>query len=388
MQSKLLLTTALALSIFAGPGICQDNPKTAATQAKETTASGIKGWFKHKKSPNSKKVNETKQKALKIPAGSQVKLKTTDGVKTKGTLTSVSNDAISVMPGTAAAQSIAYGNIKSLKKTRGPRLTVSNGAPANPKLNSSLDAIPPGSPVNLKLNDKTQLQGRYQSETADNVDVQVPQDGKMVTRTIPKAQIAGVSVAKPGLFHKPKLESPDLEKKRISALPVGSPINFKTPNGQPVSGKLAGTTDTGFSVQTLEGGNIVTKDYPYDQVASVKPPTPSFKQRIPGLHAPKLQTGPQIKAAALGIPAGSPVTLKMPDGSKTVGKLMGVSNDGLQVQSVQGGNIVNQSVGYDQIGSIQQGVPTPPSTRAKKIGKAGLMVIVTGVVSGVLAKKL
>jgi hypothetical protein len=90
----------------------------------------------------------------------------------------------------------------------------------------------------------------------------------------------------------------------------------------------------------------------------------------------------------MGIPTDSRVTLRIPNGTETVGKLMGVSNDGLQVQSVQAGDIATQTVAYDQIGSIKQGVPTPPSARVKKMGRATLMVIVTGVVSGILAKKL
>jgi hypothetical protein len=385
MRSKLFVAAVFAFTSLSWPAICQDTATQATTHPSSEAKKGIKGWFGHKKhAANQEKM---KQKALAIPSGDPVNVTTVDGSKVKGTLMGVSNSAVSVQPSGASTQNIAYSDIKSLKKGHGPRLNVSGaGAPQNDQLNNSLSAIPQGSPVNFKLNDKTKVDGRYLGETADAVNVQVPQDGKMTTRTIPKTQIAGVEMDKPGLFHKPKLESPELVKKRLSGMPVGSPLHFNTPNGQSVAGKLTGTTDTGFSVQSLEGGNIVNTDYPYDQVASVKPPTPSFTKRIPGLRPPGLESAPQIKTAAMAIPVGSPLTLQMPNGSKTVGKLAGVTNDSLQVQSIQGGNLSTQTVPYDQIGSIQQGVPTPPSERAKKVGKAAVMVVVTGVISGALAR--
>jgi hypothetical protein len=368
---------------LSSTAVCQ-NSETSTTQHPSKT-SRIRGWFGHKK--NAAKEAKLKQQALAIPSGSPVSVKTLQGAKTKGTLMAVSNSAVSVQPAGSSTQDIAFDSIKSLKKARGPRLNVAGGGPPqNEALNTSLGSIPAGSPVNFKLNDKTKVEGRYLGETSDSVNLQVPQGGTMTTRTIPKAQIAGVNVDKPGLFHKPKFESPELVRKRLSGMPAGSAMHFTTPSGQSVAGKLAGTTDTGFSVQSLEGDNIVTKDYPYDQVASVQPPTPSFTKRIPGLRPPGLQSAPQIKTAAMAIPVGSPLTLQMPDGSKTVGKLAGVTNDGLQVQSIQGGNVSTQSVPYDQIGSVQQGVPTPPSARAKKLGKAAAMVVVTGVISGALAR--
>jgi hypothetical protein len=396
MRSNVIVAAVFAFTSLSWPAIAQDtatqtpthpsqSESGAETEVKTAAKKETKGWFGHKK--HTANQNKMKQKALAIPSGDPVNVKTVDGSKVKGTLMGVSNSAVSVQPSGASTQNIDYSNIKSLKKGHGPRLDVSGtGAPQNDKLNASLGSIPQGSPVNFKLNDKTKVDGRYLGETGDAVNVQVPQDGKMTTRTIPKTQIAGVEMDKPGLFHKPKLESPELVKKRLSGMPVGSPLHFTTPNGQSVAGKLTGTTDTGFSVQSLESGNIVNTDYPYDQIASVKPPTPSFTKRIPGLRPPGLQSAPQIKTAAMAIPVGSPLTLQMPDGSKTIGKLAGVTNDGLQVQSIQGGNVATQNVPYDQIGSVQQGVPTPPSERAKKVGKAAAMVVVTGVISGALAR--
>jgi hypothetical protein len=97
---------------------------------------------------------------------------------------------------------------------------------------------------------------------------------------------------------------------------------------------------------------------------------PGIKQHIPGLHSPALQSGPLIKAAAMDVPVGSLVTLQMPDGSKTAGRLMGVTNDGMQVQSLKAGNVVTQNVGFDQIASIKQGVPitrrTAPRNTAER----------------------
>jgi hypothetical protein len=88
----------------------------------------------------------------------------------------------------------------------------------------------------------------------------------------------------------------------------------------------------------------------------------------------------------MDIPVDSLVTLQMPDGSKTTGRLMGVTNDGMQVQSLKAGNVVTQNVGFDQIGSIKQGVPITPTDRAKQYGKTAAILIVMGAISGALAR--
>jgi len=378
MKMKAYYCVLLALLMQAVLGACQDTVTNTAKEAKNTATSRVKGWFKRRHTP---KLEKTKQKALKIPTGSQVQVKSTDGTKVKGTLTEVTNDGIGVKTGKGPAQSFAYGRISSLKKTRGPNVGEDGTLK---EVDASLGNIPQGSAVNLKLADKTKVSGRYLGKTADGVKVQAPQGGKMVDRTIPTDQIASIQPDKPGLFSKPKFQSPDLAKKTVSAIPVGSSMDIKTPDGKNVSGKLTGVTDTGFAMQTLEGGDIVTKDLPYDQVASVKRPNPRIKQRIPGLRAPALQSGPQIKAAAMDIPVGSLVTLQMPDGSRSTGRLMGVTNDGMQVQSLKAGNVVSQNVGFDQIGSVKQGVPISPTDRAKQYGKTAALVIVTGIISGAI----
>ena len=63
---------------------------------------------------------------------------------------------------------------------------------------------------------------------------------------------------------------------------------------------------------------------------------------------------------------------------------MGVTNDGMQVQSLKAGNVVSQNVGFDQIGSVKQGVPISPTDRAKQYGKTAALVIVTGIISGAI----
>ncbi len=371
----------LTLLIQTVPGLCQGTVTNTAKQTENAATGQVKGWFKRRHTP---KLGETKREALKIPTGSPVKVMSTDGTKVKGALTEVTNDGIRVKTGKGPAQSFAYDRISSLKKMRGPKMSL-DGTPNRGKLHASLGNIPQGAPVNLKLTDKTKISGRYLGKTADGIRVQTPQGDKMAERTIPSDEIAGVRPEKPGLFSKPKFQPPDLVKKTVSGVPVGSPMNIKTPDGKDVSGKLTGATDNGFTMQTLEGGNIVNKDLPYDQVASVKLPNSGIKQLIPGLHPPALQSGPQIKAAAMDIPAGSLVTLQMPDGSKSTGKLMGVTNDGMQVQSLKAGELVTQNVSFDQIGSVQQGLPVTPADRAKRYGRSAAMVVVTGLVSGALA---
>lgn len=328
---------------------------------------------------------QLKLRALRIPPGSNVKVVSTNGTKTQGVLTGMSNDAVSVKTAPqAAAQTLPFNAMSSLKKIRGKKFGVKKPG----GVDASLGTIPEGSPVVAKLSDGSKVEGRYTGKTADGLTMQVPQGGQMTSRTIPLDQISSIKQPKHKLPGMPALQSPAMSKKVLSGLPVGSPVNVTMPNGQTVSGKYQGMTADGFSLQSLEGGNLVTKNLSFDQVASVKPPGIGIKKYIPGLHPPAMQTPGALKSAALAIPAGSPVTLAMPDGSKTSGKLMGVTNDGLQVQSMQAGNVVTQNVGFDQIGSIKQGVPLTASDRMKKVGKAGIMVIVTGAISGVLAKKL
>ncbi len=375
-----------------------ENPKVAAEEkppdvpqveaSKTSVKTRTKGWFKRHHTSNSQETKEEdiKQKALKIPTGSQVKIVSNDKTKVAGKLTKMTNEAVTVKTaGKNRTQSVPFTNISSIKKTRTPKFG-SPGLENTDRIDTSLAAIPKGTPVNLKLADKSKVSGRYEGRTANDMTVQVPQDGKMVDRKVALDQITSVKQPKPTFFSKPSLESPAIVKKTISGISPGSTMSVKTPGGETVDGKLMGTNDSGFSLQTLEGGNLVTKNMAFDQVASVKPTGLGVKNHIPGLHPPAVQASPQLKSEALAIPAGSPVTLQLPNGSKTTGKLMGVTNDGMQVQSLQAGNVVTQNVGYDQIGSIKQGAPTTASTRVKKAGTAAALVIVTGIISGALAK--
>jgi hypothetical protein len=381
MRINLCCLAVLTLLIQAIPGTCQDT----ATNTAKHTGNTAKAKVKEAKRHHGAKTEKIKQKTLEIPTGSPVKVESTDGTRMQGTLANVTNEGIGIRSGKGPVQNVAYGDIRSLKKTRGPRLGP-NGLPDTGKLNASLGNIPQGSAVNVKLANKSKLSGRYLGKEADSVRIQTPQDGKMVTQTIPEDQIASVHADKPGLFSKPRFQPPDLVKKTVSAVPVGSPMDIKTPDGKNVPGKLTGVTDDGFSLQALEGDNLVNKDLPYDQVASVKRPGGGIRQAIPGLHPPALQSAPQIRKAAMDVPAGSVVTLLMPNGNKTTGRLMGVTNDGMQVQSLKAGDVVTQNVGFDQIGSIKQGVPVSPTDRAKKYAVATVMVVVTGAISGALAR--
>jgi hypothetical protein len=104
----------LALLMPAVPGTCQDTVTNTAQQARHTATSRIKSWFKRHHTPN---LERTKQKALKIPTGSPVKVTSTEGTSVKGTLAEVTNDGIQVKTGQGPAQSFAYDRISSLKKT-------------------------------------------------------------------------------------------------------------------------------------------------------------------------------------------------------------------------------------------------------------------------------
>lgn len=369
-----LAVIGLALPFHALP----QSTKSAKNTASSTTRR-VKGLFKRRHTP---KIDDTKRKALSIPTGSPVKVKSTDGSQTAGTLSAVTDQSITVRTEDDKAQQLPFDRIAGLKKTGSLKRGVS--AP-HAAINHSLAEIPAGSPLTLKLADKSKLSGRYQGKTAEGVKMQVPEGDRLAERTVPLGQIAGVKQPKGKFFSKPSLQSPDMVKKTLTGIPIGSPLSMKTLGGKTFDGKLTGLTGSGFSMQTLDAGNIVNKKMSFDEAGSVKPEGLGIKQHIPGLHPPGLKTDTQLKSAALGIPVGSPVTLHMPDGTRSTGKLTGVSNDGIKVQSVQAGDLVTNDLTYDQVGSIKQGLPVTAATRAKKLGIAGAMVIVTGVVSGALA---
>ena len=111
-------------------------------------------------------------------------------------------------------------------------------------------------------------------------------------------------------------------------------------------------------------------------MGSVKPPKLGIKGRHLCKHSPH------------GLPVGSPITLAMPGGKKVVGKLIGVKNKGLEVQSVDGGDLVTRNPGYDQIGSIKQGVPATASGRVKTIANTAVTIVVTSTITGIISKKL
>lgn len=342
--------------------------------------------FKRGKVP---RPDAAKMKAMQIPAGAPIALQTAGQGKLKGVLQGVTKDGLSIQPtgGAGALQSIPFDQIVSLKQKGKPK---PGQALQTPKaLDSSLTSIPEGAPVTFTLADKSQVSGRYAGKTPEGVAVKVPGAGDaMTTRTLPTAQIASVKRPTGKLPGMPGLQSPTMVKKSLSGIPEGSPVTLNMPGGGQLSGKMMGMTADGFSLQTLEGGNVVTKQMTFDQVAGVKPPSPGIRGRIPGLKRPGLQTPEMLKAKAMTLPTGSPLTVRMPDGTKTTGKLMAATNDGLQVQSLQGGELVTQNLGFDQIGSIQPGVPKTASGRAKTISKTVVTMAVTAAITGFISGKI
>jgi hypothetical protein len=324
-------------------------------------------------------------KALQIPAGAPIALKTADGRKLKGAFEGMSADGISVRSfenGRAVTQTIPYNQVGSLKQKGRPKR---GRGPQSPQmLNASIDGLPAGAPVTVTLADKSQVSGRFAGKTPDGISVAAP---GAPNRTIPLDQIAGIQQPKGNLPGMPRLQSPTMVKKALS-LPSGSPVNLNMMGGGQLSGKLMETHADGFTLQTLEGGNLVNKRVSFDQVASVQPPKVSLARRLPGLKPPGLQTPAMLRTKALGLPAGSPLTVTMPDGSQTVGKLVGTTNDGIEVQSMQGGNLTTQTLSFDQIGSIKPGVPQTPAATAKRFSRTAVMTLVTAAVAGFISGQL
>lgn len=324
-------------------------------------------------------------KALQIPSGAPIALKTADRRKLKGTFEGMSADGISVRSfenGRAVTQNIPYNQIGSLKQKGRPRR---GRGPQSPQmLDASIAGLPAGAPITVTLADKSQVSGRFAGKTPQGLSVATP---GAPNQTIPLDQIAGIQQPKGKLPGMPKLQSPTMVKKALN-LPAGSPVNLNLMGGGQLSGKLMETNADGFTLQTFEGGNLVTKKLSFDQVASVDPPKVSLARRIPGLRPPGLQTPAMLKAKALTLPAGSPLTVNMPDGSQTVGKLVGSTDAGIQVQSLQDGNLVTQTLNFDQIGSIKPGVPKTPTARAKGISRTVVVTLVTAAVAGFISGQL
>jgi small nuclear ribonucleoprotein (snRNP)-like protein len=334
---------------------------------------------------------EAKLKALEIPTGAPVALRTADNKKVKGTLEGMTADGMvvrTVQDGRTSTQTIAFDQVSGLKQKGKPK-KGSAGQSAK-ALDASVAGIPEGTPVTVTLADKTKVTGRFAGQTPEGMAVKVPgQAGEgMTTRTFKAGEIAGVKQSTGKLPGMPSLQSPVMVKKSLSGIPVGSPVKLNMPGGALLSGKLMGLTADGFSLQTLEGGSLVTKQLRFDQVASVKRPSLGIRGMIPGLKPPGMQTPQMMKTKALAMPAGSPLTVTMPDGAKISGKLMGTTNEGLQLQNMQNGTLVNQTLSFDQIGSIKPGAPKTVSMRAKTVSRTVITMVVTAAVAGFISGKI
>jgi small nuclear ribonucleoprotein (snRNP)-like protein len=326
-------------------------------------------------------------KALGIANGSSVEVKTATS-KVTGVLEEVGNEGLRIRPsGGGSPVTVGFSEIKSLKRKGKPV-----GGLADPKLKAALGDLPEGEPVTLTLADNSQVSGRLTGQTPEGLELEVPgADGSFTKRSIPRAQIAGVKVPKTGqLPGMPKVQSPVMVKKSLSAIPIGSPVDLTLPGGKPLSGKLMGMSADGFSLQTLEGGSFVTKQLAFNQVAGVKRPGLGVKGLVPGLRPPGVQTPDALRRKALGIPMGSPMTVTMPDGTKSVGKLQGVSNDGIVLQSMQGGKLADRSLAFADIGSMKIGEPKTPQQRVLGMSKRTAITMVTaaltGFISGLIAR--
>ncbi|MBM3786973.1 MAG: hypothetical protein FJW30_21660 [Acidobacteria bacterium] len=328
-----------------------------------------------------------RNKALAVPAGAPLTVKVAGRGPVKGTLQDMTSEGIKVRTETGGIESIAFDQISSLKKGKPNRMAVGTGMPK--ALDTKLGDIPAGTPVTLTLADKTQVSGRYAGKSPDGVKVQVPGAGdSMITRTIPHAELARVKRPKGKLPGLPSLQSPVMVRKSLLGIPVGSPVALNMPGGSQLTGKLMGVTADGFSLQTFDAGNLVTKNLQFDQIASVKRPSPGFRGRIPGLKPPGLQTPEVLKTKALAIPAGTPLTVTLPDGTKSTGKLMGTTNEGMRLQRMEGGELKEQTLGFDEVGSIKKGVPVTPAGRFKGVSKTVITMAITAAVTGFISGKI
>lgn len=336
-------------------------------------------------------ISKVKGKALEIPAGAPVALRTVDNRNVKGTLEGMTAEGVSirtVQDGSARTETISFDQVRSLKQKGKPKKGAAGGSAK--ALDVSVAGMPEGTPVTVTLADKTKVTGRFAGQTPEGMALQVPGQGGegMTTRTFKAGEIAGVKQSTGKLPGMPALQSPVMVKKALSGIPVGSPVKLNMPGGALLSGKLMGMTADGFSLQTLESGSLVTKQLRFDQVGSVKPPSYGIRGLIPGLKPPGLQTPQMLKTKALAMPAGSPLTVTMPDGAKVSGKLMGTTNEGLQLQNMQNGTLVNQTLSYDQIGSIKPGAPKTVSMRAKTLTRTAITMAVTAAVAGFISGKI
>lgn len=72
----------------------------------------------------------------------------------------------------------------------------------------------------------------------------------------------------------------------------------------------------------------------------------------------------RLKTMLLSVPNGSPVIVRTRDGAQWPGKLLGVSNDGFEVQTLVNDSIETRALAFSDVVSLEAG---PRKTRLAKI---------------------
>ena len=85
-----------------------------------------------------------------------------------------------------------------------------------------------------------------------------------------------------------------------------------------------------------------------------------------------------IKETVLTISPGSPVEVRLADGSKLRGRLGTVTDDGFELQTVKGGKVDTAQIAFDQVSAIKD---TTKKSFGHSLGKG---FVIAGIVIGAI----
>jgi hypothetical protein len=89
------------------------------------------------------------------------------------------------------------------------------------------------------------------------------------TAVLSVALLLWAGLAQPGFGQSPKPHEQAL-KEHLIEIPAGSIVEVKLENKQKLRGKLGAVNDTGFELQTVRDGKIVTQNILLNDVKSIK----------------------------------------------------------------------------------------------------------------------
>lgn len=215
----------------------------------------------------------------------------------------------------------------------------------------------------------------------DSAQVQVklpPQPATPPVVVEPSAPAGKTADVKTPQVKAPKVKTPKVKTPKVEAPGISTP-----------TAKVPDVNAPGVNAPSV---NVPTAGTPAVPSAGAK----LKKPKLPGFGKPKVDRDVarigKLKEAAIGVPAGSPLTVgvKGPDGKveKIYGRMGDVTNEGLTIKSLRGGNLEDVKVDFKDLASMKQG---PKQSKLKQLTGPvmGAMSLATlaGTVIAIVKKK-